>query len=911
MIVVQAYQFISNTSVLLCLAHHVITLLHSKLIAKWCEFSPNFSSSVGQMATLPASFSIRSCCINNGIAASLKPVPSLSHMFSQVAKVKGDKSDTSRKLIFGDTAQYARELSYRKLKLKTGALLTAPFSQAAEASTKYVFRTESGGQVKVSIRKTNMKYSVYIEVSSLHLGIPDDELVLFWGIYTSDSSSFIPLDSDSTTPNTRNNITETPLMLISPGKYEVELELQSYLAPSYLSFVLKSSLGTISDGSEIKSHRKANFCVPVGFDSGYSYPLGLSISSDGLMNFAFFSRSANGVCMCLYSDSKSEKPALEIELDPYVNKTGDIWHASISNLGDFMSYGYRIKGATPNELQTKVLLDPYAKVISESDHALPGLGELSKTPAFDWSGDAPPDITMEELMVYRLNVKQFTMDKSSKLPPKYAGTFAGVTDKLEHFKKLGVNAILLEPVFPFDEKKGPYHPSHFFSPVNLFGPSGDYKSAIIAMKEMVKKLHSNGIEVYLEVVFTHTANGTTLQESDYSSYYYVDGGTDLESRNSLNCNYPVVQQFILDSLRYWVTEFHVDGFCFINASYLLRGFHGEYLSRPPLVEAIAFDPFLSKTKIIADSWDPQDSTSKETIFPHWKRWAEINVKFCSDVRNFLRGNALLSDLATRLCGSGDVFSAGRGPAFSFNFISRNSGLSLVDLVSFSKDELASELSWNCGEEGPTNRKSVLERRLKQIRNFLFILYISLGVPVLNMGDEAGQSSGGSLEYGDRKPFNWSALNTAFGMQTTQFISFLCSLRKTRSDLLQKRSFLKEENINWHSKDLSLPRWDDPLTKFLAMTLKPEVIKEGHVKGDLYVAFNASENSENAVLPSPPEGMEWVRLVDTALPFPGFFSSDGEPVPEQMPGLVTCEVKSHSCVLFEAHKVLVQIASSVE
>ncbi|KAJ1380235.1 Glycoside hydrolase superfamily [Sesbania bispinosa] len=229
-----------------------------------------------------------------------------------------------------------------------------------------------------------------------------------------------------------------------------------------------------------------------------------------------------------------------------------------------------------------------------------------------------------------------------------------------------------------------------------------------------------------------------------------------------------VQNLILDSLRHWVTEFHIDGFSFINASHLLKGFHGEYLSPPPLVEAIAFDPALLKTKIIADCWDSHDMVAKENRFPHWMRWAEINTNFCNDVRNFLRGQNLLSNFATRLCGSGDMFSDGRGPAFSFNYIARSVGLSLVGLGSFNNEDLAVELSWNCGEEGPTNNTSDLERRLKQIRNFLFIQFVSLGVPVLNLGDECGQSSGGSPAYGDIKPFNWDALKTGPSLDANRF-----------------------------------------------------------------------------------------------------------------------------------------------
>lgn len=879
------------------------------------------------MATLPPSLVMRPCCLNCGATESSKLSLASLYICRNQIRYGFEKMEMERKLVFGEVAQHVIKTSYRNLNPKANATSRVSVEQTEhlvttvtevedlEKASTYLFRAEIGGQVKVFVRKKNVKYAVYIEVSSLQLRSSDDGLLLSWGMYRADSSSFMPLDFQSSVPDARARTKETPFIQTTFGRFALELEFESKQIPFYLSFLLKSSLDADSSGS-IRSHRKTNFCVPVGFGQGYPAPLGLSFSPDGSMNFAFFSRNTESVILCLYDDTTADEPALELDLDPYVNRSGDIWHASFESTLTFVSYGYRCKGAlvqrSKDKLDTgQILLDPYAKVIGNSIPSSHGsrllrkyLGQLLKEPAFDWRDDVHPDLPMEKLVVYRLNVRHFTEHKSSQLPTAVAGTFSGLTEKLQHFKDLGVNAVLLEPIFSFDEQKGPYFPRHFFSPMSILGPSGGPISAINSMKEMVKTLHTNDIEVLLEVVFTHTAEVGALQGIDDLSYYYVNEVVDLEERYALNCNYSVVQQLILDSLRHWVTEFHVDGFSFINASSLLRGIHGEYLSRPPLVEAIAFDPLLSKTKIIADSWDPHDMVPNETRFPHWKRWAEINTKFCDDVRNFWRGEGLLSNLATRLCGSGDIFSDGRGPAFSFNFIARNFGLPLVDLVSFSGVELASQLSWNCGEEGPTNDTAVLERRLKQIRNFLFVLYVSLGVPILNMGDECGQSSGGSPAYTDRRPFDWNALKTGFGIQTTQFISFLSSFRTKRSDLIQKSNFLKEENIDWHGSDQSPPRWEDPSCKFLAMTLKADKVESPlrsestHLRGDLFIAFNAADQSENVILPPPPEGMSWHRLVDTALPFPGFFSTNGELV-EKTAGLVAYKMKSYSCALFEA------------
>ncbi|KAG0476957.1 hypothetical protein HPP92_013798 [Vanilla planifolia] len=362
----------------------------------------------------------------------------------------------------------------------------------------------------------------------------------------------------------------------------------------------------------------------------------------------------------------------------------------------------------------------------ESASTVKCLGCLLKEPPFDWNGDTHPQIPMEKLVVYRLNVGQYTNNKSSGLATNVLGTFAGVSKKLQHFITLGVNAVLLEPIFFFDEKKGPYFPYNFFSLMNTYKDIDENKSAAYSMKEMVKAFHAHGIEVLLEVAFTSTCEGTgpesqakSFRGIDESSYYISDRMLDSETCGALKCNDPIVQQMIMDSLHYWVVEFHVDGFCFIDSSSLLQGPNREPLSRPPLVEAIAFDPLLSKTKIISDCWSPPDLTNNDVVFPHWNRWAEMNRKFCQDVRNFLRGEGLLSDLATRLCGSGDIFKAPRCPAYSFNYVTKNVGLTLVDLVSFSENstEHASELSWNCGEEGPTDKYSVLEIRLRQVRNF--------------------------------------------------------------------------------------------------------------------------------------------------------------------------------------------------
>lgn len=834
------------------------------------------------------------CGLDRGIVKLIPRAQSLRWVYDGKLPMSSHSSDS---LI-------VRAMSQSSLEQLDSDLGVSDSTQELRKPLSYVFRAETGGLVKVSVGVKDMKYGVRVEVSSLPWDVVGEEgLVMNWGMFRSDCKQLLVQDS------------QVEFVRNSSGGYTVELEFDSARIPFYISFFLSSLLV-----SEIRSHRETNFCVPVGIGPGCPMPLGVSISDDGAINFSLFSRNAEGVVLCLF-DGRTREPSLEIDLDPYVNRTGDIWHASMEGVGNHVSYGYRCKGSVLWDEGERfharhVLLDPYAKVLGdfvpdrgESVSVAKCLGSLGIEPSFDWTGDVRPCLPMEKLVVYRLNVGQFTEDKTSRLPENVAGTFAGLIEKVEHLKTLGVNAVLLEPIFSFDEQKGPYFPYHFFSPMNSYGYASDGVSAINSMKEMVKMLHTHGIEVLLEVAYTQTGEGgnaacetISFRGIDDSSYYNIDGDLRSGVHNALKCRNPVVQQLILDSLRHWVVEFHVDGFCFINSSFLAQGLHGDYLSRPPLVEAIVFDPTLSNTKIIADCWSPLDNSYMEIQFPHWKRWAEMNTRFCSDVRNFLRGEGLLSNLATRLCGSGDLFLS-RGPAFSFNYITKNFGLTLVDLVSFSDGDLASELSWNCGEEGPTNNKTVLDIRLKQIRNFLFVLFVSLGVPVLNMGDDCGYSTRGSPSYIDREPICWNGLKTVFGRQITKFIAFLSSLRMRRGDIFQRRDFLKLENIDWHGSCQSPPNWGETSCKFLAMTLRAETDDKlsNSNDGDLFICFNAGDCPESTVLPEQSEEIVWLRLVDTALPFPGFFSSDFDPNVHQAAGLSSYELKPHSCVLFEAKR----------
>ncbi|XP_057821330.2 isoamylase 2, chloroplastic isoform X2 [Cryptomeria japonica] len=812
------------------------------------------------------------------------------------------------------------------VKKEKGELETYGRSSSSLMESVYLFHTDAGGQVKAFVNKENMMYKVTIEVSSLPTRFGDLEhgLRLHWGLFRSDSLQWVVLDSASTlegtTSGTENNkdFMETPFQLGPAGCYALELAFHSSQAPLFVTFVLNTR-----DGIWIRNHLGKNFCVPLGAGRGNPDPLGFSLGNDESANFALYSRTAENVVLCLY-DATSTEPSLEIDLDPYINRTGDVWHISLETLGEYTRYGYRCKGDIDWDKggrfhARRILLDPYSKfvapfVLGQDKSASPAsyLGWLIEEPSFNWDGDTHPCLPLESLVIYRLNVELFTADKSSGLQGDLQGTFLGLIDKIYHLKNLGVNAVMLEPIFAFDRSQGPFYPYNFFAPMDIYGPLGNGISASSSLKEMVKSFHENGIEVILEVVYTHTAEKDdsapetiSFRGIDNSSYYILDKSnedTTADSTNKFNCNHPVALKLILDSLRHWVNEYHVDGFSFSNSQSLLKGPHGENLSRPPLIEAITFDPVLSKTKIIADPCLPFITPSKEILFPHWKKWAEMNFRFHDDVRKFLRGDKdQLSNFATRLCGSGDIFTDGRGPCFSLNFITRNFGLSLVDLVSFSDTHESAQLSWNCGEEGPTNNHLILETRLKQIRNFLFILLVSLGVPVLNMGDEYGQTKGGSTHLNDRKPFDWDALKTEFGVQTTRFIGFLNSFRARRCDLLKRKSFLKIENLDWHGRYPNQPQWEDPSSSFIAVSIKPEENESEQISTswDLYIAFNSQQSPENVTLPQLPDGILWHRLVDTSLPFPETFSREATSMDLPPIRFTTYEIKPHSCVLFEA------------
>ncbi|CAK9268960.1 unnamed protein product [Sphagnum jensenii] len=773
-------------------------------------------------------------------------------------------------------------------------------SRISSACQKFLFHTADEGKVRVSVTHSATQYTVEIQadISNIQSQNCDVPLKLHWGLFRSDSTDWVLLEpeevpSGTTYINGSTEAMQTPFVIGPHGGVQtLSLTFDAKMAPFIINFVLLNPASSSHrEESWIRGNQGNDFCVPVGIRRGRPDSLGITWQRDGSVNFALYSKHANNVILCLYTADAIE-PSLEIDLDQSVHRTGDVWHVQLESLEQYSRYGYRCKGQVGWETGDRfharyVLLDPYAKFIAphvagqeDLPSPAPVLGWLKKEKLpFDWGDEIPPCVPLECLVAYRLNVGSFT-GESSGLTADLQGTFLGLIEKVPHFHAMGVNTIILQPVFAHEEYRGCYYPISFFSVMGSYGPERHSLSASVALKKLVKELHRNGIEVILDVVYSHTAEDgdeapktISFRGIDNANYYILDKfGTVLKSdfgtANSFNCNHPIVQKLIIDSLRYLVEEFHVDGFCFSNASALVTGPHGQELSRPVLVEDITFDPLLASVKLIADACSPINGVCKEIRFPHWKRWCEWNTQFKTDVRRFIRGeHGQLSSFATRLCGSGDMFADGRGTQYSFNHVTAPYGFTLTDLVSY---------SWNCGHEGPTSDPAVIETRIKQVRNLLVTLFLSQGIPVLNMGDEYGHSKNGMVDV-DRTSFQWDAVESEFGEQTIHLISTLSAFRKRQKELLQRICFLEAGMLTWHGIQPKKPRWQSSDSNFLAVSIHSQA-KESELRvqtfGDLYLAFNAHPSLVLATIPEPPQNMTWVRIADSSFPYPDNFLLEG-------------------------------------
>jgi glycogen operon protein len=645
---------------------------------------------------------------------------------------------------------------------------------------------------------------------------------------------------------------------------------------------------------------------------GHPLPYGASAKREGV-NFSVFSRHATDVSLLLFVPGEAE-PVLELPLDPRYNKTGDVWHVLVEGIDPGVEYGFRadcVPNGRPHLLRfdpRRVLVDPFAKAVvglerwgevAAEKGRLERLRSRVVDEEFDWGHERPLCVPLADSVIYELHVRGFTRHPSSGVA--HPGTFRGVVEKIPHLKRLGVTAVELMPVTEFEECDNPrqnlltgeplrnfwgYQPVSFFSPKASYASNAGPGDAVREFKEMVKALHEAGIEVILDIVFNHTGEGDERGATfcwrglDNPTYYLLEPGSGRYLNysgcgNTLNCNHPVVRFQILAALRYWVTEMHVDGFRFDLASILGRGRDGEVLPNPPLLEAIAADPVMADVKLIAEAWDAA-GLYQVGSFPSWGRWAEWNGRFRDEVRRFVKSDAGMTRLlATRLAGSPDLYAASaRAPWHSINFLTSHDGFTLRDLVSYNEkhnwangegntDGHPENLSWNCGEEGDSLRPEVLALRARQQRNFLALLLVSQGVPMLLAGDEFSRTQrGNNNAYCQDNEISW--LDWTLVERNGDLVEFTRRLIRFRMEhpSLRRRTFFEDDAkpaVVWHGTKLGKPDWSAE-SRSLGMQLLP-------AGGDdaIYVAVNAHWEARSFELPRAGAGRSWRRFLDTSRP----------------------------------------------
>jgi isoamylase len=502
---------------------------------------------------------------------------------------------------------------------------------------------------------------------------------------------------------------------------------------------------------------------PIG-NAGRRSPLGATVGHGGT-NFSVFSRSASGVELLLFDREDDARPARAIRLDPAINRTYHYWHVFVPGLGPGQIYGYRVEGPfDPAHGMRfdpgKVLLDPYGRGVVvpknysrdaaavEGDNAATAMKSVVlDLRAYDWESDMPLERPSSQTVVYEMHVRGFTQHPSSGIAENKRGTFAGLIEKIPYLQQLGITAVELLPVFQFDAQDAPpgrvnywgYAPVSFFAPHQAYSSRQDPLGPVDEFRDMVKALHRAGIEIILDVVFNHTAEGDhrgptlCFRGLDNSTYYILEqGGSQYANYsgtgNTLNANHPIVRRLIVDSLRYWVEEMHVDGFRFDLASILARDSSGQLMSSPPVLWDIESDPSLAGTKFIAEAWDAAGLYQVGSfVGDSWKEW---NGRFRDDVRSFFRGEeGMVTRFADRFVGSPEIYSHKRREAEqSVNFVTCHDGFTLNDLVSYNqkhnevngednRDGADDNRSWNCGIEGPTDDPAVEKLRNRQVKNF--------------------------------------------------------------------------------------------------------------------------------------------------------------------------------------------------
>jgi isoamylase len=649
--------------------------------------------------------------------------------------------------------------------------------------------------------------------------------------------------------------------------------------------------------------------------TGRPYPIGATIANGGV-NFCLFSRSAEGVDLVLFDHEDDAKPARAIRLDPVADRTYYYWHTFVPGVRPGQLYGYRVTGPDRPDQglrfdPSKVLLDPYGRGLvtpktyspeharRPGDNAATAMKSVVVDPAaYDWEGDVPLRRPSARTVVYEMHVRGFTRHPSSGLPNDVRGTYRGLVEKIPYLKDLGVTAVELLPVHAFDTRACPpgvvnywgYQSVSYFAPHPQYSSRQDPLGPVDEFRDMVKALHRAGIEVILDVVYNHTAEGShdgptlCFRGVDNPTYYILEQGgaryADYSGcGNTVNANHPVVRRMIVDSLRYWVTEMHVDGFRFDLASILSRDATGHVLPNPPVVWDIETDPVLSGTKLIAEAWDAAGLYQVGTfVGDAWKEW---NGRFRDDVRDFFRAApGSVARVADRLVGSHQMYRhEAREAEQSVNFVTCHDGFTLNDLVSYdrkhndangenNRDGADDNRSWNCGHEGPTADPGIEALRTRQVKNFLTTTLMSLGLPMILMGDEVRKSQGGNnnayCHDSELAWFDWSLVTKHADVH--RFVRLLLARRTLRSVAHEEQRVSLSEMIAasthaWHGTRLNRPHWGPDSH---AIAFGGELKREGLA---IHLILNAYWEPLDFELPPRNGGGPWCRWIDTSLPSP--------------------------------------------
>ncbi|MCW8330027.1 glycogen debranching protein GlgX [Photobacterium sp. SDRW27] len=648
---------------------------------------------------------------------------------------------------------------------------------------------------------------------------------------------------------------------------------------------------------------------------GEPFPLGATVKEQGV-NFSLYSKNATRVTMHLFASAESESPFLSFELDPIIHKRGHYWFVFIANIGHGQVYAFQVSGPWKPERglrfdKDKVLIDPYSHAIcigknycrqraiapgSNMDACMKSM--VVDHRAFDWQGAQAPRHSLTDTVIYEMHVGGFTKHPSSGVEAAKQGTFAGIVDKIPYLKSLGVTAVELMPVQQFDVFDAPDGRQNYwgYSPINFFAIHADYsveKDPLVAINEfktMVRELHKAGIEVILDVVFNHTAegdeNGPTFcfKGLQNGAYYLLDKKNGAYANysgcgNTCNANHSVLRRMIIDALHYWVTEMKVDGFRFDLASVLARDSLGQPMKEPPLLWSIDSDPILSSTKIIAEAWDAAGLYQVGSFIGD--RWNEWNGKYRDDVRAFWRGdNGCVSRLASRVLGSPDIYCSHRhSPHRSVNFICVHDGFTLNDLVSYSekhnqangegnRDGDNHNLSSNYGVEGPTEIAEIDELRNRQCKNMLATLFLSLGTPMIGMGDEVRRTQQGNnnayCQDNEISWFDWRLVDKHADM--LRFVTLLSQIRRAEPTIdwnmhMSLSSVVENVGICWHGLQPNQPDWSEN-SHSLALTVNHPITMD-----ELYVICNAYWDPLEFTLPNR-DSRDWHLLVNTAKCSPG-------------------------------------------